>query len=86
MRSLVERLPSITYRAGPRRPGHWEFVSPQVEEILGYTVEEWTSDPQCWEQAIHPDDLERVLAEEDRCAERTARSTSSTGSGRGTAG
>ena len=68
IRSLIERLPSITYIAGLGAEGRWQFVSPQVEEILGYTVEEWTSDSKCWERAIDPEDLERVLDEEGRCA------------------
>lgn len=67
VRTLIERLPSITYRAGLGTGGDWTFISPQVEEILGYTVEEWVSDPNLWESRIHPDDVERVLEEEERC-------------------
>jgi diguanylate cyclase (GGDEF)-like protein/PAS domain S-box-containing protein len=69
VRTLIERLPSITYRAGLGSGGEWTFVSPQIEEILGYTVEEWTSDPNFWENRMHPDDVERVLAEETRCGD-----------------
>jgi diguanylate cyclase (GGDEF)-like protein/PAS domain S-box-containing protein len=68
VRTLIERLPSITYRAGLGIAGVWTFISPQVEEILGYTVEEWIADPEFWENRMHPDDVVRVLAEEDRCA------------------
>lgn len=68
VRTLIERLPSITYRAGLGEAAEWTFVSPQIEEILGYTVEEWTSDSRFWEDHMHPDDLDRVLAEERRCA------------------
>ena len=69
VRTLIERLPSITYRAGLGEEAEWTFVSPQIEEILGYTVEEWTSEPRFWENHMHPDDVQRVLAEEQRCAE-----------------
>ncbi len=69
VRTLIERLPSITYRAGLGSAGEWTFISPQVEEILGYTIREWTSDPMFWEQHMHADDVERVLAAEHRCAE-----------------
>ena len=69
VRTLIERLPSITYRAGLGDEGQWTFISPQIEEVLGYTVEEWTTNPQLWEQQIHPDDVDRVLAEEARCAQ-----------------
>ena len=68
VRSLIERLPSITYQAGLGSEGRWTFISPQVEEILGYTVEEWISDPMFWESRMHSDDVSRVLAEETRCA------------------
>ncbi len=67
-RQLLENLPSITYRAGLGTSGGWEYISPQVEEVLGYTPEEWMADPGLWERAMHPDDLERVIAEEDQCA------------------
>ena len=36
-RTLLENLPSITYRAGLGYAGGWEYISPQVEEVLGYT-------------------------------------------------
>jgi diguanylate cyclase (GGDEF)-like protein/PAS domain S-box-containing protein len=68
VRTLIERLPSITYRAGLGASGSWQFISPQVEEILGYTVEECLSDRYWWEKRVHTDDLKRVLAEEERCA------------------
>ena len=42
------------------------YVSPQIETILGYTPEEWTSDPMLWIDHLHPDDRERVRAESDR--------------------
>ncbi len=69
VRTLIERLPSITYRAGLGSAAEWTFVSPQVEEILGWSVEEWTSDPMFWERQVHPDDVGWVLAEEHRCAQ-----------------
>jgi diguanylate cyclase (GGDEF)-like protein/PAS domain S-box-containing protein len=66
-RTLLENLPSITYRAGLGYAGGWEYISPQVSEILGYTPEEWMSDPDFWERHMHPDDLDRVINEENRC-------------------
>lgn len=72
VRTLIERLPSITYRATLGSGGEWSFISRQVEEILGYTVEEWMADPSIWERRLHPDDVDRVLAEENRCAAAAA--------------
>ncbi|MDQ3103135.1 MAG: EAL domain-containing protein [Actinomycetota bacterium] len=68
VRTLIERLPSITYRAGLGKEGEWTFVSPQVFEILGFTVEEWISDPLFWEEHLHPADVDWVIEEEHRCA------------------
>jgi diguanylate cyclase (GGDEF)-like protein/PAS domain S-box-containing protein len=67
-RDLVERLPSVVYRAEHGRDGAWLFVSPQIEQLLGYTPAEWMQDPTLWYERIHPDDRDRVIAEEQRCA------------------
>jgi diguanylate cyclase (GGDEF)-like protein/PAS domain S-box-containing protein len=68
IRQLIERLPSITYRAGLGHDGEWDFISPQVEEITGYSVEEWMADQRLWDRIVHPDDLERVIEAENACA------------------
>ena len=41
------------------------YISPQVQEILGYSPEEWMADPELWRSLLHPDDRERA-AEADR--------------------
>lgn len=38
------------------------FISPRVEPILGYRVNEARSRPEFWKEVIHPDDRELVLA------------------------
>jgi len=65
-RRLVERLPAIVYAAELGEHGRWRYVSPQIEEILGYTPEEWTADPTLWARLLHPDDRERALSPETR--------------------
>ncbi len=62
---LLERVPAILYTADAGGEGRWHYVSPQIEEILGFTPEEWCADPGMWAQRLHPDDAERVIAEED---------------------
>ena len=63
-RSLVERVPAIVYidPVGPE-PTSPTYVSPFVEQLLGYSAEVATGDPDWWARALHPDDRERVLAE-----------------------
>jgi diguanylate cyclase (GGDEF)-like protein/PAS domain S-box-containing protein len=67
-RRLVERLPAIVYSCEMGERGRWRYVSPQVEEILGYSPEEWMADPGLWTDRLHPDDRERVLEQETRKA------------------
>lgn len=68
LRHLIERLPAITYSAGLGPKGSWHFLSPQVEEVFGFTAAECLGDRDWWERQVHPDDLDWVLAEELRCA------------------
>ena len=61
-RSMVEFAPAYFYQASAYAP-ETLYMSPQVEVILGYGVEEWTTDPQLWIKVIHPEDRDRVVAE-----------------------
>jgi diguanylate cyclase (GGDEF)-like protein/PAS domain S-box-containing protein len=63
-RRLVERLPAIVYSCEMGEHGRWRYVSPQVDEILGYSPEEWMADPGLWAKCLHPDDRERALEQE----------------------
>jgi PAS domain S-box-containing protein len=63
-RTLVERLPAITYVAELGADGPWHYVSPQIESILGFSPEEFLADPMNWMNNIHPEDREIALAAE----------------------
>jgi diguanylate cyclase (GGDEF)-like protein/PAS domain S-box-containing protein len=65
-RRLVERLPAIVYSCELGEHGRWRYVSPQIEEILGYSPEEWMADPSLWARQLHPEDRERALEQEVR--------------------
>ncbi len=41
------------------------FLSPQVERLFGYAVEEWRADPGFWRAHVHPDDLPAALVIDD---------------------
>ena len=72
-RAVVEKIPAVTYTWAPSLPADGNrvlYVSPQVESILGFTVEEWTQDAELWVRQIHPDDRERVIAISEQ-ADRT---------------
>ncbi|MFN8232582.1 MAG: EAL domain-containing protein [Actinomycetota bacterium] len=65
-RSIVEHIPAITYVDALQDHAPTLFISPQVERILGYTVQEWLTDPDLWPRILHPDDRERAIAENSR--------------------
>lgn len=74
-RTMVERLPAIVYVAEAGGAGRWSYVSPQIETILGFTVEEWLADPELWARQLHPDDREAVIAADDATLARPDRQT-----------
>jgi two-component system cell cycle sensor histidine kinase/response regulator CckA len=65
-RTLVEQLPAITYVAEFGAAGPWSYVSPQIETLLGFSSEEWMTDPEAWVKCLHSEDRERVLGEEEQ--------------------
>jgi PAS domain S-box-containing protein len=65
-RSLVEEIPAIVYSEEFEVGGARQYINRQVEALFGYTPEE-ASRANFWKTIVHPDDLERVLAEEARC-------------------
>jgi diguanylate cyclase (GGDEF)-like protein/PAS domain S-box-containing protein len=65
-RSMVEHGPAVVYIDAPDESASSLYISPQVERILGYTQEEWYSDPGLWPKVLHPDDRVRALAENER--------------------
>src|SRR5215208_5905639 len=72
-RALVERLPAVTYVEAldpDERRTDLIYASPQIENMFGYSPEEWTADPELFVRLLHPEDRERVLAEDER-TERT---------------
>src|SRR3984957_4211009 len=68
-RTLVERLPAITYIAELGVDGPWHYVSPQIESILGFSPEEWLASPMNWLDHIHSEDRPVAVAAEKRFLE-----------------
>jgi diguanylate cyclase (GGDEF)-like protein/PAS domain S-box-containing protein len=65
-RTLVEHLPAVVYVDTPKGPGYAGYTSPQAEAMLGYPLDAWDADPLFWTKLLHPDDKERVVAENTR--------------------
>src|SRR5215208_5727126 len=68
-RNLVEQLPLVTYIDALTASATSLYASPQVESLLGYSVDEWLSDPEFFPKLLHPDDRDRILALVAHCNE-----------------
>jgi diguanylate cyclase (GGDEF)-like protein/PAS domain S-box-containing protein len=65
-RGLVESIEAIPYIAEWDARGTIRYISPQVDAVLGYPPERWYAGADVWEENLHPDDRERVLADSAR--------------------
>jgi PAS domain S-box-containing protein len=52
--SLVENLPLVTYVEDAREVGKTVYISPQVEELLGYPAERWLSEKDFFFTVLDP--------------------------------
>ena len=59
---MVEQLPLVTYVESLDAESAL-YISPQIEELAGYTAEEWMADPNFFGKVLHPDDRDHVLGE-----------------------
>lgn len=57
---LLENADGIFWEANPAN-FEFSYISPQVESITGYTQEEWLSDPEFWQNHLHPEDREYAI-------------------------
>ena len=60
-RPLIEQLPLVTYIGSLDLGRPKLYVSPQIEQLLGYPAGDWLRDPDLLAKVVHPDDWERVL-------------------------
>jgi diguanylate cyclase (GGDEF)-like protein/PAS domain S-box-containing protein len=64
-RTLVEQIPAVTYVDPVDDPDTSLYTSPQIEQMLGYTPQEWQNE-KLWPKRLHPEDRERILAADER--------------------
>ena len=55
-RTVVERLPVVTYVTEYKERTRLRWVSPQVEALFGFPAEDWLGDSTLFSDRIHPDD------------------------------
>jgi PAS domain S-box-containing protein len=57
-RNLMENVPAVIYIYSSVHGG--VFYSPQVEQVFGYSLQEFYDNPLLWKNSIHPDDVGSV--------------------------
>ena len=67
-RSLVERMPAVTYIQEIGGSDSAMYMSPQIEALTGYSPED-CKDPDLRWGMVHPDDCKRLQAEDERTLE-----------------
>ena len=65
-RFVAEQAPVIAYLAEPGERARWQYVSPHITTMLGFTPEEWRDDPDLWRRQVHPDDVALAISDETR--------------------
>ncbi|HWD47876.1 MAG TPA: ATP-binding protein [Actinomycetota bacterium] len=65
-RTLVEEIPAMVYSEEFQIGGAPLYANPQYEQMTGWTAEEMGR-RNFWKSILHPEDRDRVVAEEARC-------------------
>jgi PAS domain S-box-containing protein len=61
LRSLIEHIPAIVYICDVDPPFRTRYISPQTEQMLGFSPKEWTRDREFFMKIVHPEDLGALL-------------------------
>ena len=65
-KAVIENNPSIIYIQGLKEENPTLYISSQVNHLLGFSTQAFLDEPYLWVQLLHPDDKEKVLAENKR--------------------
>src|SRR5687767_828824 len=65
VRELVEQLPVVVYVDTDDQRPSTTYISPNVEQLLGFPPQRFLEDPGLWIRCMHPDDRERIQALRD---------------------
>ena len=70
--SLVEHIAAVVFIERINEASLL-YISPRIQELTGYTTDDWYATPNMWKSLIHPDDRERILAADAYCHQTGAR-------------
>jgi PAS domain S-box-containing protein len=59
-RSLVENIPGVVYIGSAKNPGELLYVSPRIQDLLGFSPEEWLADWKIWLERLQAKDRHRL--------------------------
>jgi len=62
-KALVEQTSVALYRDEASEKAKTLYISPQIENLLGFSREEWKENPYLWESLLHPDDHTAIMNE-----------------------
>ena len=65
---LPEGVPSVAYIFEPGIEGRCLYISPSVENVLGYPRRQWLEERGLWDRILNADDADRVVSNEAECA------------------
>lgn len=65
-RAMVEQVSAVIYVDRVDKESSNIYSSPKIEELTGYTSQEWLSIPDLWQRIIHPDDRAYVMGYHER--------------------
>ncbi len=71
-RTLIEQIPAVTYLMQAEGEQRILYISPQMEAMFGYPPSRSLENPNFRWEIMHPDDVERIAAEEERIAREQA--------------
>jgi diguanylate cyclase (GGDEF)-like protein/PAS domain S-box-containing protein len=71
LHSTVANIPATVYRCACDATGTIQFLSSQIEDLVGYPASDFTDDHvRSYDSIVHPDDLAYVVAEVNDALER----------------
>ncbi len=65
-KNLVERFPGVVFLDDFHDDSITRYMSPRLKDVIGYTPDEWVAGDNIWENSLHPEDRDRILAEDKR--------------------
>ncbi|MCX6060179.1 MAG: GAF domain-containing protein [Chloroflexi bacterium] len=65
-KTLIESLPGVVFLDDFQDERISRYMSPRIKDVLGYTAEEWAAGNNIWENSLHAEDRDRILAEDKR--------------------